>query len=88
MSSPINTLQVEGSFTEVAEGFAQYIDSLRKDGEDESTALTPQIAPILERLREEEKAEEELDNDDVDEVSRRVVASAAILNERAEEKSG
>ena len=75
MPAPTNTLLIEGSFTELADEFAQYIDALRKEGN-----LQAEIAPLLEPLRQQEQSEGEPDLKQRDEVLKKLVGAAAALN--------
>lgn len=77
MPAPTTTLLIEGSFTELAEEFAQYLDALRKD---EGSSIQTEIAPLLQPLREQEQNEEQPDRQQRDEVLKKLVAAAAILN--------
>lgn len=58
MPAPSRTLLIEGSFTELAEEFAQYIDNIRKSQQNESN-LQAEIAPALTELSELQKQEQE-----------------------------
>lgn len=75
MPAPTNTLLIEGSFSELAEEFAQYIDTLRKEG-----SLQSEIAPLLEPIRQQEQSEGEPDLKQRDEVLKKLVGAAAVLN--------
>lgn len=75
MPAPTNTLLIEGSFSELAEEFAQYIDTLRKD-----ETLQSEIAPLLQPLREQEQSEAEPDLKQRDEVLKKLVGAATALN--------
>jgi translation initiation factor 3 subunit M len=77
MPAPTNTLLIEGTFTELCEEFAQYLDSLRKD---EGSSLHAEIAPLLEPLRQQEQNGEEPNLQQRDEVLKKVVAAATALN--------
>jgi translation initiation factor 3 subunit M len=77
MPAPTNTLLIEGSFSELAEEFAQYIDALRKP---EGATLQSEIAPLLQPLREQEQSEGEPDLKQRDEVLKKLVSSATALN--------
>lgn len=79
MPAPTNTLLIEGSFSELAEEFAQYIDTLRKD-----ETLQSEIAPLLQPLREQEQSEAEPDLKQRDEVLKKLVGAAAALNSAPE----
>lgn len=75
MPAPTNTLLIEGSFSELAEEFAQYIDTLRKEGN-----LQSEIAPLIQPIREQEQSEGEPDLKQRDEVLKKLVGAAAVLN--------
>lgn len=75
MPAPTNTLLIEGSFSELADEFAQYIDTLRKEG-----SLQSEIAPLLEPIRQQEQSEGEPDLKQRDEVLKKLVGAAAVLN--------
>jgi hypothetical protein len=79
MPAPSNTLLIEGSFSELADEFAQYIDALRKEG-----SLQSEIAPLLEPLRQQEQSEGETDLKQRDEVLKKLVSSATALNSAPE----
>ncbi|KAI2732285.1 hypothetical protein DTO012A7_4815 [Penicillium roqueforti] len=81
MPAPTNTLLIEGSFTELADEFAQYIDALRKEG-----SLQSEIAPLLEPLRQQEQSEGEADLKQRDEVLKKLVSSATALNSAPEKE--
>lgn len=75
MPAPTTTLLIEGSFSELAEEFANYIDSLRKEG-----SLQSEIAPLLQPIREQEQSEGEPDQKQYDEVLKKIVGAATALN--------
>lgn len=75
MPAPTNTLLIEGSFSELAEEFAQYIDSLRQEGNIQS-----EIAPLLQPIRQQEQSEGEPDLKQRDEVLKKLVGPATVLN--------
>ncbi|KAJ5558475.1 hypothetical protein N7461_002447 [Penicillium sp. DV-2018c] len=81
MPAPTNTLLIEGSFTELADEFAQYIDALRKEG-----SLQTEIAPLLEPLRQQEQSNGEADLKQRDEVLKKLVSSATALNSAPEKE--
>ena len=92
MPGPTNTLLIEGSFTELAEELAGFIDNIRKNTE--SGGLQSDIAPLLEKLRQQEQSEEELSDaqgEQVlkrrDEVLKKVVLAATALNAAPEKGS-
>lgn len=79
MPAPTNTLLIEGSFSELAEEFAQYIDTLRKEGN-----LQSEIAPLIQPIREQEQSEGEPDLKQHDEVLKKLVGAASVLNSAPE----
>ena len=54
MPAPSNTLLIEGSFDELADELAHYIDDVRKKPGDESTGIKAEIAPLLEQGQKDE----------------------------------
>lgn len=76
MPAPTTTLLIEGSFSELAEEFAQYLDSLSQDESSLQTDLAPQLQP----LRDQEQNEQDTDVKQRDEVLKKLVAAAAVLN--------
>jgi translation initiation factor 3 subunit M len=80
MPAPTNTLLIEGSFTELCEELAQYLDVLRTNTEG-SASVSTEIAPQLETLRQQEQQTDEKANLALrDEVLKKIVAAGAILN--------
>lgn len=89
-----NTLLIEGSFDELADELARYIDSIRKSvsaaqatASAEVPSVHAEIAPLLEKLREKEQSEEELTEeqtkqvqDERVEVLKKMVLAAPVLN--------
>lgn len=75
MPVPTNTLLIEGSFSELAEEFAQYIDSLRKED-----SLQSEVAPLLQPIRQQEQSESEPDLKQRDEILKKLVGAATALN--------
>lgn len=67
MPGPTNTLLIEGSFEELADELAQYIDGVKKSQGDESSNLQAEIAPLSEQRQK-------------DEVLKKIVTAGAILN--------
>ncbi|EXJ79360.1 hypothetical protein A1O3_08862 [Capronia epimyces CBS 606.96] len=82
MPGPTNTLLIEGSFSELAEEFAQYLDGLSKA--EEGAGVQAEIEQPLNKIREAEQAEVEVDEAAVqtqkDEVLKKLVTKASILN--------
>ena len=67
MPGSTNTLLIEGSFEELAEELAQYIDGIRKTQGEEGGNLQGEVAPLLEQGQK-------------DEVLKKIVTASAILN--------
>ncbi|PYI10543.1 PCI domain protein [Aspergillus sclerotiicarbonarius CBS 121057] len=78
MPAPSTTLLIEGSFTELADEFAQYIDALRKP--EAASSLQTEISPLLQPLREQEQSDAEPDRNQRDEVLKKLVSAAVVLN--------
>ncbi|OJK05357.1 hypothetical protein ASPACDRAFT_38927 [Aspergillus aculeatus ATCC 16872] len=85
MPAPSTTLLIEGSFTELADEFAQYIDALRKP-DAAASSLQADIAPLLEPLRQQEQSGTEPDRKQRDEVLKKLVSAAAVLNAAPEKE--
>jgi translation initiation factor 3 subunit M len=92
MATPINTLLIEGSFTELVEELAQYVDAIRRTAPENS--VRTEIGDALEQLREKEQSEQELTATqqqqvlkERDDVLKKVVVAASALN-AAPEKGG
>jgi translation initiation factor 3 subunit M len=77
MPAPTTTLLIEGSFTELSEELAQYIDVLRKD---EESSVHAEVAPLLEPLRQQEQNDEEPNLQERDDVLKKIVAASTVLN--------
>lgn len=93
MPAPTNTLLIEGSFSELAEELSSYIDNIRKNTE-AGGGLQADVAPLLEKLRQQEQSEEELTDAQEeqvlkqrDEVLKKVVLAATALNAAPEKGS-
>ncbi|EEP82920.1 conserved hypothetical protein [Uncinocarpus reesii 1704] len=91
MAIPTNTLLIEGSFSELAEELAHYIDTIRKTQTEGS--VHAEIAPILDSLREREQSEEEASQTqqqqvlkDRDEALKKLVVASAALNAAPEKE--
>jgi hypothetical protein len=86
MPGPSNTLLIEGSFSELAEELAQYLDPLHKA--EAGAGLEAEIKPTLQEIREKEEAEEPSDPDllrkQKDEVLKKLVGKANVLNSAPE----
>ncbi|KAF9692372.1 hypothetical protein EKO04_009443 [Ascochyta lentis] len=73
MPGPKNTLLIEGSFEELTDEFAQYIDTLKKSQGDESSNVQQESADLL---KENKK----------DEVLKKLVVGAQALNQAPEKE--
>ncbi len=82
MPGPSNTLLIEGSFSELADELAQYVDTVSKS--EAGSGVQNEIAPTLGDIREKEQAEEPADPASIqkqkDEVLKKIVGKAAVLN--------
>jgi translation initiation factor 3 subunit M len=82
MPGPSNTLLIEGSFAELADELAQYLDTVSKS--EAGSGVQSEITSTLAEIREKEQAEEPLDPASIhkrkDEVLRKIVGNAAVLN--------
>jgi translation initiation factor 3 subunit M len=54
MPGPATTLLIEGSFEELADELAQYIDSLKKSQGDESSSVQSTTADLLKENKKDE----------------------------------
>lgn len=82
MPAPTNTLLIEGSFTELCEELAQYLDVLRTN--EAGPSVNDEISPLLEGLRQQEQNGEEPNLGQRDEVLKKIVAAGALLNSAPE----
>ncbi|KAK8168105.1 eukaryotic translation initiation factor 3 subunit M [Phyllosticta citrichinensis] len=73
MPAPTNTLLIEGSFEELADELAQYLDALRKSQGEESSAVQSEVAQLLEENKK-------------DEVLKKLVTASAALNSAPEKE--
>ena len=71
MPAPTNTLLIEGSFEELVDELAQYIDDVRKKQSEDSALLRSEITPLLEQGSK-------------DEALRRLVTGSSVLNSAPE----
>lgn len=80
-----NTLLIEGTFRELVEELADYIDNLRKTQDESAASLRTDVAQPLEKYAE---AEESRDEDAVesarDDVLKLITQGSAILNQASE----
>jgi translation initiation factor 3 subunit M len=77
MPAPSTTLLIEGSFSELSEEFAAYLDALNKS---EDSPIQTELAPLLQPLREQEQNDTQIDQSKRDEVLKKLVGSAAVLS--------
>ncbi|KIW26430.1 uncharacterized protein PV07_09525 [Cladophialophora immunda] len=86
MPAPTNTLLIEGTFTELAEELAQYIDTLAKA--EEGAGVRAEIEQRLSTIRESEQSQEPVDEAAVlnqkNEVLKKIVTKASVLNSAPE----
>lgn len=86
MPGPSNTLLIEGSFAELADELAQYLDTVSKAEAD--AGIQSEISTALGDIREKEQAEEAVDPASIqkrkDEVLKKIVGKAAVLNSAPE----
>ncbi|KAF2142189.1 uncharacterized protein K452DRAFT_358627 [Aplosporella prunicola CBS 121167] len=73
MPAPTNTLLIEGTFEELVDELAQYIDALKKSQGDEAAALQSECAQLLEENHK-------------DEVLKKLVSGSAALNSAPEKE--
>jgi len=71
MPAPANTLLIEGSFEELADEFALYLDNLVKAQGDANSSIQSELEPLL---KEDQK----------DEVLKKLVTGSAVLNSAPE----
>lgn len=71
MPGPTNTLLIEGTFEELVDELAQYIDDLRKKQSEDSPLLRSEITPLLEQGSK-------------DDALKRLVSGSSILNSAPE----
>lgn len=77
MPAPSTTLLIEGSFSELAEEFAAYLDALTKP---DDTTIQTEVAPLLQPLREQEQNDTQSDESKRDAVLKKLVSAAEVLN--------
>lgn len=90
MPGPTHTLLIEGSFSELAEEFAQYLDNLAKA--EEGAGVQAEIGQFLTNIREAEQSQEPVDEaalqSQKDGVLKKLVTKASILNTAPERGTG
>ncbi len=67
MPGPTNTLLIEGSFEELADELAHYIDDVRKKQSEDGATIQAEITPLLEQGQK-------------DEALKRLVTGSTVLN--------
>ena len=88
MPGPSNTLLIEGSFSELAEELAQYIDNLSKT--EPGAGAQSEIESSIAKIRETEVSQEAKTVDatqvqkDKDDVLKKIVTKATVLNSAPE----
>ncbi|KAL3477858.1 hypothetical protein BJX99DRAFT_225472 [Aspergillus californicus] len=82
MPAPSTTLLIEGTFSELAEEFAAYLDALKP----EETTVQSELAPLLEPLREQEQNDTQIDQSKRDEVLKKLVSASAVLSTAPEKE--
>ena len=88
MPGPSNTLLIEGSFSELAEELAQYIDNLSKT--EAGASVQSEIESSIAKIRETEVPQETEAVDatqvqkDKDDVLKKIVTKATVLNSAPE----
>ncbi|KEF62953.1 uncharacterized protein A1O9_00928 [Exophiala aquamarina CBS 119918] len=86
MPGPSNTLLIEGTFSELAEELAHYIDALAKA--EEGAGVQAEIEQLLGAIREVEQSPDSADEASIqkqkDEVLKKVVTKATVLNSAPE----
>ena len=70
MPGPTNTLLIEGTFEELADELAQYIDDVKKKQSEDGPTLRNEVAPLLEGQK--------------DEALKKLVTASAVLNSAPE----
>ena len=71
MPGPTNSLLIEGTFDELADELAQYIDDVRKTQSEQGPSLQADVAPLLEQGKK-------------DEALKKLVTASSILNSAPE----
>lgn len=85
MPGPRNTLLIEGSFKELVEELADYIDNLRKSQSESAASLRTDVTQPLENYAQVEESENEDAVDGArDDVLKLVTQSSAVLNQAPE----
>ncbi len=86
MPGPSNTLLIEGSFSELADELAQYLDTVSKS--EAGGGVQSEIGAALSEIRENEQAEDPADPASTqklkDEVLKKIVGKASVLNSAPE----
>ena len=71
MPAPVNTLLIDGSFDELSDELAHYIDEIKRKQGDETTNIQAEITPLLTQRQQ-------------DDVLKKLVAGSAALNSAPE----
>ncbi|KAL9081053.1 MAG: hypothetical protein Q9159_007444 [Coniocarpon cinnabarinum] len=84
MPGPTNTLLIEGSFRELVDELADYVDGLRKAQNADSPSLKEEVAPLLDRVVQTEENECEDREEEIetakDAVLKVIVKTSGTLN--------
>lgn len=75
MPAPTNTLLIEGTFDELSDELAQYIDNLKNTQSDDSAAIQSEVASLVQQNQR-------------DEALKKLVGAAAVLNSAPEKGKG
>lgn len=67
MPGPTNTLLIEGSFEELADELAHYVDEVKKKPNEDGSSMQSEIAPFLEQGQK-------------DEALKKIVTGSTVLN--------
>ena len=92
MPGPSNTLLIEGSFAELSEELAHYIDTVGKV--EEGQGLVAELQPAISQIREKESPEAEQAVDAAslqpqkDDILKKLVGRAEVLNSAPEKGRG
>jgi translation initiation factor 3 subunit M len=85
MPGPSNTLLIEGTFSELAEELAQYLDTIAKS--EEGAGVQAETEQLLNNIREAEQSQEPDESSlqsNKDEVLKKIVTKAGVLNSAPE----
>lgn len=81
MPGPRTTLLIEGSFRELVEELADYVDNIKKTQTDSAGSLRSEVAPLLDRYTQAETSQDEDQLENArDDVLKVVVPQSTVLN--------